>query len=238
MKKSIVGFVFLLGLTACAGNSKFVGSSDVQLVPQSELPAPSRSDVAGETREYVIGPYDKLTIDVFGVDGLQGRKVQVDSGGRIAFPLIGGIAAGGRTPGELTESLIVALRGAYVRDPQVTVNLDETISQVVAVEGEVAEPGLYPVIGRMTLLRAIARAQGATEFAKLDNVVVFRRVEGKQMAALYSLASIRKGLYNDPDVYANDVVVVGNSRSRRIFKDVLQASPLLTAPLIALLNNN
>jgi polysaccharide export outer membrane protein len=122
-----------------------------------------------------------------------------------------------------------------VRDPQVTVNLQETVSQVIAVDGQVREPGLYPVIGRMTLMRAVATAKGLDEFARLDDVVVFRTVDGKKMAALYNIKAIRRGYYDDPEVYANDVVVVGDSMARRIFKDALQALPLVTTPLIYVL---
>ena len=117
-------------------------------------------------------------------------------------------------------------------------NLKETVSQVITVDGQVKEPGLYPVIGRMTLMRAIATAKGADEFAKLNDVVVFRTVSGQKMAALYNLKAIRRGFYDDPEVYANDVVVVGDSQARRLFKDALQIVPLLTTPLILLLRNN
>jgi polysaccharide export outer membrane protein len=115
------------------------------------------------------------------------------------------------------------------------VNLTETVSQVITVDGEVTEPGVYPVVGRMTLMRAIARAKGLTEFARANHVVVFRQVGGQQMAALYDLRAIRQGLYDDPEVFANDVVTVGESRARRIFRDVIQSGGLLTAPIIALL---
>ena len=45
-------------------------------------------------------------------------------------------------------------------------------------------------------------------------------------------------IYEDPEIFANDVVIVGNNPARRIFRDVLQAAPLLTTPIIALLQNN
>src|SRR3546814_21117547 len=96
----------------------------------------------------------------------------------------------------------------------------ETVSQVVTVSGEVRKPGLYPVLGKMTLMRAIAQAEGSTEFADADNVVVFRTVSGQDMAAVYNLGAIRRGNYNDPAVYAHDVVVVGESGTRRLFTDI------------------
>jgi polysaccharide export outer membrane protein len=58
------------------------------------------------------------------------------------------------------------------------------------------------------------------------------------MAALYNLKAIRRGQYNDPEVFANDVVVVGDSAARRLFKDFLQVAPLLSTPIIVLLQGN
>jgi polysaccharide export outer membrane protein len=125
-----------------------------------------------------------------------------------------------------------------VRNPDVTVSVKEVSSQNYTIDGEVVTPGLYPVVGKMSLMRAVASARGSTEFAKLEDVVVFRTVNGQRMAALYDLKQIRRGVYNDPDIYANDVIVVGNSQARRIFKDFIQVSPLLAGPLIAILQNN
>lgn len=198
------------------------------------LPAPTRADLAAGDRPYLIGPFDKLSIDVFGIEDLS-KKVQADASGRISVPLAGVIEAAGQTPSELAGEIASRLRGRYVRDPQVTVNLEETVSQVITVDGEVKKPGLYPVIGRMTLLRAVATADGATELARLDDVVLFRTVGGQRYAALYNVKAIRRGVYDDPEVYANDVVVVGTSGKALIFKNALAVGPALLTPLIYLL---
>jgi polysaccharide biosynthesis/export protein len=240
MKKSVFVIIPLLLLVSCAGSGSrnIGGASSIQVVQGSELPVPDRSDLRGEDRPYLIGPFDKLTIDVFGIEELSRKEVQTDASGRLSFPLAGVIEAAGRTPGELEIILQDQLRTRFVRNPQVTVNLKETVSQVVTVDGQVKEPGLYPVVGRMTLMRAVATAKGTSEFAKLDDVVVFRSVKGQQLAALYNLKAIRSGAYADPEVFANDVVVVGDSQARRLFKDALQVLPLLTTPLIIALQNN
>ena len=175
---------------------------------------------------------------MFGIDELSQREVQTDASGRISFPLAGVVEAAGRTPGEIEDIIEDRLRNRFVRDPQVTVNLKETVSQVITVDGQVKEPGLYPVVGRMTLMRAVATAKGTAEFAKLDDVVIFRTVDGQQLAALYNLKAIRRGNYDDPEVFANDVVIVGDSTARRLFKDALQVVPLLTTPLIIALQNS
>ena len=151
------------------------------------------------------------------------------------LPLAGTIEATGKSAAELAAIIEARLRGRYVRDSKVTVTL-ETSNQVVTVDGQVKKPGLYPIVGRMTLMRAVASAEGMDEFAAASHVVVFRRVDGKEMGGLYDVRAIRQGLYADPEVFANDVVYVGESGGRRVFQAVIQSSGLLTAPLIAILN--
>lgn len=238
MKKLALLSLVFAALSGCAGPGALGGASGIQVLSGTELPAPDRTDMLSETRPYLIGPFDKLTIDVFGIDELSKREVQTDASGRISFPLAGIVEAAGRTPAEVEEEIESRLSQRYVRDPQVTVNLKETVSQVITVDGQVKEPGLYPVIGKMTLMRAVATAKGTAEFAKLDDVVIFRTVKGQDLAALYNLDAIRRGKYDDPEVFANDVVIVGDSKARRLFKDALQIVPLLTTPLIIALQNS
>lgn len=227
--------VCCLLLAACA-TPTFKQGGGVIPVSSNELPKPVRSDLMSAEQPYYVGPFDELTIDVFGVEELSERDVQVDASGRVAFPLVGAIEVSGKTPTEISQEIEAGLRARYIRDPHVTVNLKKTVSQVVTVEGSVKEPGLYPVIGRTSLLRTIATAKGTTEFSKLNDVVILRSVQGKDYAALYNLKAIRSGAAPDPEVYANDIVLVGDSRGRRIFRDILQIVPLLTYPIVATLN--
>lgn len=207
---------------------------------QEVLPAPDRTDIASGSvvSFYSLGAYDEIRIDVFGVDALSNQNIQVDASGRIAFPLVGTIDAAGKTPAELSALIQSRLRGTYVRDPQVTVNLTKSVSQLVTIEGEVKEPGIYPIRGKMTLLKAIASAKGTTEFSKLNEVVIFRTVGGQSYAALYDIRAVRNGAYPDPEIYPGDIVMVGESRGRRLFRDFLQIAPLLSTPIIVALQNN
>lgn len=230
--------ILALGLGACATTQPLRTSEAVTVLPSAELPPPQGSDLFSQDRPYLVGPFDKLKIDVFGIPELSERIVQVDAGGRASFPLAGSFQAAGLTPNQIAEELTRRLAGNYIRDPQVTVNLEETVSQVVTVDGQVVRPGLYPVVGRMTLMRAVATAGGTGEFARLDDVVVFRTVAGQRYAALYNLRAIRRAAYADPEIFANDIVVVGDSQARRLFRDVLQATPLLLTPIVALIQNS
>lgn len=210
-------------------------SSNVQVLQSTQLPEPQRADIVAQARPYLIGPFDRLTIDVFGIPELTQREVQADASGRVSFPLAGVVEAAGKTPGEIEQEIEARLRGSYVRDPQVTVNLKENLSRLVTVDGQVKQPGLYPVIGQMTLMRAIATARGLDEFAKQDEVVVFRTVANQRYAAVYNLAAIRRGNYEDPEIFANDLVVVGESTARRNLRDIIGIAPTLLAPLIVTL---
>lgn len=228
-------------ISGCASRGPDLGLAPGQIsavqAREGGLPAPTGPDVAPEGRPYLVGPFDEMRIEVFGVEDLS-RDIQVDGSGRISFPLVGVIDASGKTPIQLEQEIATRLRG-YVRDPQVSVNLTETVSQVVTVDGEVRQPGLYPVLGRMTLMRAIATARGTSEFAQQSHVLVFRRVNGQDMVGLYNLGAIRQGVYADPEIYAGDVVVVDEARARRMFQSFLQVAPtILSAPLVALLQNS
>lgn len=204
-------------------------------MPGTGLPVPSRTDIAAGSSPYYVGAFDKLIIDVFGMEELSKREVQADSAGRISFPLVGSVDVLGQTLGEIEEELAGRLAAAGVRSPQVSVNLKETVSRVVTVDGEVRRPGIYPVMGRMSLMGAVSKAEGTTEFSKLNEVVIFRTVQGQRYAALFDLKAIRQGAYLDPEIYAGDVVMVGDSQSRRLFKDIIGTLPILTTPIIVAL---
>lgn len=235
MRKICIALSVLVALSGCAGRQPLASTARLTVVEGSSvLPPPVRGDLTAADRPALIGPLDTIQVDVFNVPDLN-REIQVDAGGRIAMPLIGTIDARGRTAEELARAIETALHGRGVRKPQVIINIKSSVSQVVTVDGQVVEPGLYPVTNQMTLLRVIASARGLSEYAREDDVVILRTVEGRRMAGLYNIDAIRRGAYDDPAVYANDIVIVGNSPQRRLFRDLVSLSPLIAAPLIAIL---
>ena len=237
MLLNAVRLLVLMGLVSgCAHKPVPLESNAALTVVASEvLPPPSgvEGDASGG---YRIGIGDQLSVNVFGIPDLT-RDVLVDAGGRINLPLAGSIEAAGRTPASLEEEIARKLASSYVRNPQVSVGAAKIVSWTMTVDGQVGQPGVYPMTQNMTLMRAVATAKGTTEFAKLQDVVVFRTVAGRRMAALYNLESIRRGVYPDPAIYGDDVIVVGDSPARRMFRDILQIAPTLATPIVALLNN-
>lgn len=224
-----------LAATGCGSHEPIQSNGSLTVVQGSNvLPPPGRGDLTAADRPALIGPLDTIEVSVFGIPDLD-REMQVDASGRIAMPLAGTIDARGKTSEELANAIEAALKAHYVRDPQVTVNIKSSVSQVVTIDGSVVEPGLYPVTNQMTLMRVVASAKGLTEFARQEDIVILRTVGEKRMAGLYNITAIRRGAYDDPPVYANDVIIVGDSPQRRLFRDFVSLSPILAAPLIAVL---
>lgn len=227
--------LIVIALSACGRKVPLASTQRLTVVQNSAaLPAPDRNDLTAADRPSLIGPLDTILVDVFNVPDLS-REMQVDASGRVSMPLAGTIDARGKTAEELARAIEEALRGRYVRNPEVTINIKSSVSQVVTIDGQVVEPGLYPVTNQMTLMRAIASAKGLAEFADQDDVVILRTANSQKMAGLYNISAIRRGAYDDPPVYANDVIVVGDSPQRRLFRDFVSLSPLLAGPLIAIL---
>ena len=225
----------VLSLAACS-NPQLINTGRVGIVPADALPPPTLADLSRGARVHLVGPFDRLSVEVYGLPELA-RQVQVDASGHVAIPLAGEFNVMGKTPEELSEVIAEGFRRAHVRDPHVTVGILETASQLVTVDGEVRQPGLYPVAGPMTLMRAIARAQGTSDYAAVSHVVLFRTVGGRQMAALYDVRAIRLGAYEDPPIFPDDVIVVGESQARRLFPQIISAAGLLVAPLITVIGN-
>jgi len=233
-----LSIIALASLSACASNPKIGGDPALQVASTDALPAPGPVDIAKSNNLYTVGPYDKLTIDVWGMSELSIREIRVDANGAISVPLAGPMTVSGMTSSQLERAIEERLRENYIRNPKVSVNLTEMVSHAITVDGSVRRPGVYPVAGGMTLMRSIALAEGIGNDARLDDVVVFRTVDGKRYAALYNLGAIRRGRYPDPAIYANDIVMVGDAASKRLFKDLLTAVPGILTPIVILLTQN
>lgn len=212
---ALIGSALLLAACASGGPS---GAS-------TSLPPPDVARYA-EAREYVIGPSDMLEVAVFQAAQLD-RTVEVDAQGRIDLPLVGAMTAAGKSPKQLSTDIAAALEQKYLQSPQVTVRVKEAASQKVTVEGSVAQPGVYPVTARTTLLQAIAMARGAERDANEKRVAIFRTVNDKRAVGVFDLTAIRQGKAEDPEVYGNDVVVVERSGAKSILQSITGVAPIL-----------
>ena len=124
---------------------------------------------APATADYQLGASDKLRIIVFGEDNLSG-EFSVSPAGTIALPLIGEVKAAGVSPSDLQRAIATRLSAGYLRDPRVSVEVLTYRSFYVL--GEVNKPGVYPFESGLTVLKAVATAQGYTYRADAHRVFI------------------------------------------------------------------
>lgn len=179
----------------------------------------------GNNEDYRIAPLDVLDIAVFGVQDLN-RSVQVSSSGEISLPLIKTVKAGGRTPAQLEKDIAKKLSANYLQSPQVSVYVKEYNSQKITVDGAVNKPGIYPIVGKVSLLQAVALAEGLNTVADSSGILIFRTVDNKRLAARFDLKQVRSGKISDPFLQAGDIVMVDESAARTTLRDVKDALPL------------
>lgn len=126
---------------------------------------------SGDPRLYVVGPNDVLTITVYNQPQLSGKFV-VEADGTFAYPLLGRVAAGGLSIRAVEDKVRQGLAGGFLKDPQITLAVDQYRSQQIFVMGEVKQPGPLQFTGSMTLIEALARAGSVTERAGAEAVIV------------------------------------------------------------------
>lgn len=220
----LLAVVALAGLLAgCATNRH------ANAVRGGDLPAPDTSRSAAMYRNASdprIGPQDLLEVSVLGVADLK-RTVRVAANGDISLPLVGTVKAGGATVSELERQLAAQLSRRYLQNPQVTVFVKEVVSQRITVEGSVRKPGIFPIMGRTSLLQAIALAEGLDPLADPGGVVVIRQIDGRRMAAAFDVRDVRSGRGIDPQIYGSDIIVVEQSGSRTALRRFLEVLPAL-----------
>lgn len=143
--------------------------------PLSIDPATVQGDgVVRVVPEYRLGPADKVRVNVFGEEALTG-EFTVGGSGRLSLPLIGEVQAQGLTITQLQESIAQALRQGFINEPRV--NAEVLNYRPFYILGEVNKPGEYPYTANLTVLNAVATAEGYTYRADTRRVYI-KRADG------------------------------------------------------------
>ena len=175
----IPSLVAALALAGCMGRT-----APVAMAPQANLdaiaygqsyagPAPMPVAYAAPApvydAAYHLDAGDKLRVMVYGQEGLT-NTYAIDAGGAITMPLIGSVPARGRTPAGLAADIATRLRGGFIREPSVAVEIEAY--RPFFILGEVAAPGQYPYVPNMTVESAVAIAGGFSPRARRDRMTV------------------------------------------------------------------
>ncbi|NYI21651.1 polysaccharide export outer membrane protein [Sphingobium francense] len=184
--------------------------------------------------DYRISPDDILRIQVYHEPGLSLEDAQVTAAGMVRMPLIGDVSIAGLSASEASDVIAGRLGDRYLVSPQVTVFVKKAVGRRITIDGEVREPGLFPLDGRLGLQQAVALAKGPTRLASLSRVVVVRQSDGQRKAAMFDLGAIRKGEAPDPEILPGDTIIVGLSRAKAVLGGALLALPAVGAGFVAL----
>jgi len=157
--------------------SLFVVFAMIGGASQAQTPTPGGAiqatpAVAPVDQGYQLGAGDKVRIIVFGEDTLTGEYLVPGGAGKIAFPLVGDITAGGLTVGQLETEIENALKDGFLKEPRVSIEVLEY--RPFFILGEVMKPGEYPYTNGLTVLNAVATANGFTYRADTHKVYIRR----------------------------------------------------------------
>ena len=152
----------------------------------------SPASAASVDAKYILGSGDRLKITVFGEADLSG-EYEIDGVGVVAFPLIGEVPAAGGTARVLEGRIVKKLQGGFLKNP--TVSIEILTYRPFFILGEVRRPGSYPYKNGLTVLNAVAMAEGFTYRA--DQRRVFIKRDGEVDERVYTLSGTTPVLPGD-----------------------------------------
>jgi len=196
MKATIFSFVLLTALS--------VGPA----VAQGSLPSVARSGptVATNSTDYKMVVGDKLRVEVY-KDPQMSQSLQIRPDGKITLPLLGDVAAAGKTPAALRDSLTSSLK-EFITSPVVTVIVVEAQPKTVSVIGEVNAPGTHPIKGQTTVIEALAMAGGFKDFANTKNITIQRSTPTGTTRIKFNYKDAIKSESKQMCVEPGDVIIV------------------------------
>ena len=160
---------------------------------------PKKHNIVNKRGVYLLDSRDILDIETFEEEDLT-ITLRVADNGTIVYPLIGSVEVKGLSAQEAEEKLEKLLRdGGYLKNPQITIrlNLEEMKrygDKEIYVMGEVRKPSAIPILGKnITVLEAIAKAQGFTDFAAPNRTTVTRIEDGVEKIIIVDLKKAKKG---------------------------------------------
>lgn len=163
----------------------------------AQVKADTASPTAGAASGYQLGVADKVRLIVYNEEALSGEFTVSDSG-TLSLPLIGTVPASGRTPADVIADIKARLANGYLRDPNVS--MDVLTYRPFYILGEVEKPGEYAFANGLTVMNAVARAEGYTYRANKKKVFIKRAGEAEEKQ--YKLSP-------DLKIFPGDTVRVG-----------------------------
>jgi polysaccharide export outer membrane protein len=181
-------------------------------------PATSPASLEADSTRVRVGPGDLLEVKVFDISELD-QQVRVSDRGDAVLTFLGRLHLAGLTTAEVQTLVENRLReGNFVREPQVSILIDEYGTQGVSILGEVAKPGVYPVLGPRTLLDMISLASGLTPMAAHEATI--KRREGAEVFTASLSDNPAELLASNIELWPGDTVIVPKAGIVYVIGDV------------------
>jgi polysaccharide export outer membrane protein len=159
---------------------------------------------------YPLHAGDRLIVGVYDDPKLLPQEITVTPDGSITYPMVGELAVGGKTTGQVRTELEAKLK-KYISEPIAIVLITDVKGNVAYVVGQVNKPGQIVMNPSINVLQALSMAGGTNPYAKLDSIIVIRTSPGGVQRVLpfrYGQVSSGKDLQQNVQLESGDVVVV------------------------------
>lgn len=210
--KNLVTVIALLSLTACA------------VAPKGATTAEHfKDDMRSPAPKVVLGPGDVIDVKFRFLPELDYQQT-IRPDGKISLQMVDEVKAAGMTPEELDDQL-TQLYSSKLKSPEITVIVVSLANQVVYVGGEVATPGVLPLVGRLTAAQAVMNSGGFRETAEPANALIIRKgTDNQPVPILIDLQKVVDGSGTNVDVPLQpaDIVYVPKSQIAKVDKFVRQ----------------
>lgn len=172
-------------------------------VPPANLPTGQKVD-----KNYKVRAGDVLHITVWREENMD-QEVLVLPDGTISFPLIGSVNIEGMTTTGVQHAVKNKL-SSLIPDASVTVIVKATLGNAVSIIGQVGKPGEIIMNHGLTVMQALSQAGGLTPYADDSEIIILRRINGKEESIEYPYDEIIRGreLEKNIDLLPGDVVIV------------------------------
>ncbi len=221
-RNNIVYLCIAIGLTIYLGF--LAGCASNQVVNKSEVPAQLKQDEIAQFNEqlfasasmntdpsdYQLGSGDLLQVKVFEAEDLN-TTVRISSRGYVTLPLLGTVSVKGLSARDAEENIENLYRVRYIKDPHVSIFVEEHFSRRITLMGQFRNPGTYDYLAKQRLLDVMALGGGLNE--KAGRVIQVRRQNGStegQAAFIVDLDQLIKAGKSELNIEINsgDVLFV------------------------------
>ncbi len=222
--------VILFSIACCTASVK-VRAQDASTTPNTgaqsqgqDVQQPTLPNTPAGASQLTIGAGDLVEMTVYNIPELT-TKTRVSSKGDMYCPLVGYMHVAGLTAEE-AQTAIEDRLGSFVKNPHVTLFVLEYASQGAAVLGEVAKPGIYPVLGRQHLFDLISAAGGLTDKAG-RSLTVTHRSDSSNPVTVELPRNLEDNSETNVAVYPGDTIIVRKADIVYVVGDVLRPSGVL-----------